>query len=117
LLKDKIAVVTGGGSGIGLAAVEGLQRAGATVVIADLTDQTQLAEELNGLFIKTNVTKEEDVKYLMKTTADKYGHIDIVVNNAGIVTEAPLQNTSAEDMLDNYNVNTLGVFYGMKHAI
>src|SRR5699024_3967860 len=116
-LLNKTAVITGGGSGIGLDTVERLHAAGANVVIADITDKRTLAQKVNGLFVETNVTIESDVKSLMEKAANKYGSIDIVVNNAGIVTESPLKYTTSEDMFENFNVNTMGVFYGMKHAV
>ncbi len=116
-LAGKVAIITGGGSGIGLATVRRFHEAGAKVVIADVTDQTKLAQELNGLYVQTDVAAEEEVKNLMKRTYEEFGNIDILINNAGIMTEAPIIETTKEDMMQNFQVNTLGVLYGMKHAI
>ncbi len=117
-LEGKVAVVTGGGSGIGLAVVQRFAQAGAKVVIADMKDQTQLADDIGGLFVQTDVSVEEDVKSLMQKAASVYGKIDIVINNAGIMTsELPIQEEQAADFTKMFNVNTLGVFFGMKHSV
>jgi len=118
-LKDKIAVVTGGASGIGLATVKRFAEAGATVVAADITDATDLAKEVGGLFVKTDVTSEEQVKALMDKTAESYGRIDLVINNAGGGEGSGpsfLQYLPAEDFHLSLNLNLMGVVYGIKHA-
>ena len=85
-LQDKVAVVTGGCSGIGLATVRRFAEEGAKVVIADLNDDlgAQLAEELGGTYVHCNVASKEDVDNLFKVAHDTYGRIDIAFNNAGI---------------------------------
>jgi NAD(P)-dependent dehydrogenase (short-subunit alcohol dehydrogenase family) len=85
-LQDKVAVVTGGCSGIGLATVRRFAEEGATVVIADLDDAKgqALADELGGLYVHTDVADKADVDNLFKTAYDTYGHIDVAFNNAGI---------------------------------
>ena len=84
--KGKVAVVTGGCSGIGLATARRFAEEGATVVIADLNDElgAQIADELGGLYVHTNVADKADVDNLFKVAFDTYGHIDIAFNNAGI---------------------------------
>ncbi len=117
-LKDKIAVVTGGASGIGLSTVKRFAEAGAKVAIADITDASDLAAEVDGMFVKTDVSEEEQVKALMDETAKAHGRIDIVVNNAGKGTEANfLQFLPAEDFDELHRVNLMSVVFGIKHAV
>ena len=85
-IEGKVAVVTGGCSGIGLATVRRFAEEGAKVVIADLDDASgeKLAAELDGTFVHCNVADKADVDNLFKTAFDTYGRIDIAFNNAGI---------------------------------
>jgi NAD(P)-dependent dehydrogenase (short-subunit alcohol dehydrogenase family) len=85
-LGGKIAVVTGGGSGIGLASARRLHAEGATLVIADIDEQTgtAAADELGGLFVLVDVADESSVNALFDTVASSYGSVDIAINNAGI---------------------------------
>ena len=118
-LEGKIAVVTGGASGIGLATVKRFAEAGAKVVIADITESSDLAKEIGGLFIKTDVTQEDQVKALMDKTAETYGRIDIVINNAGGGEGSGpnfIPYLPAEDFEAGYKLNLMGVVFGIKHA-
>lgn len=118
-LEGKIAVVTGAASGIGLATVKRFAEAGAKVVIADITESSDLAREIGGLFIKTDVTQEDQVKALMDTTAETYGRIDIVINNAGGGEGSGpnfIPYLPAEDFEAGYKLNLMGVVFGIKHA-
>ena len=85
-LEGKVAVVTGGCSGIGLATVRRFAEEGATVVVADLSDEAggRLAEEVGGTYVHTDVASKPDVDRLFETAADGYGRIDVAFNNAGI---------------------------------
>lgn len=85
-IEGKVAVVTGGCSGIGLATVRRFAEEGAKVVIADLNDElgAELAEELGGTYVHCNVADKGDVDNLFKVAFDTYGRIDIAFNNAGI---------------------------------
>lgn len=86
-LKDKVAIVTGGASGIGEATVRLFVEEGAKVVIADFSDRGQsVSEELNNkgfdtLFVKTDVTNEADIQNMIKETVTKYGKLDIMYAN------------------------------------
>ncbi|GHH56111.1 3-oxoacyl-ACP reductase [Lentzea cavernae] len=85
-LEGRVAVVTGGGSGIGLATARRFASEGAKVVVADLDPATgkAAADEVGGLFVQVDVTDEEQVKALFQTTVDTYGKLDVAFNNAGI---------------------------------
>jgi 3alpha(or 20beta)-hydroxysteroid dehydrogenase len=116
-LNNKVAVITGGGSGLGLATVKRFVQAGAKVVLADISDKTDLAKELGCLYLKADVSKEEDVANLMEQTYKYYGQIDIVINNAGIIMpEQLLTDANMKDYQKLYSVNVFGVVNGLKHA-
>jgi len=85
-LAGKVAVVTGGASGIGLATARRFAAEGATVVIGDFNPETGLAaaEEVGGLFVQVDVSDEEQVNALFDTANEVYGSVDIAFNNAGI---------------------------------
>lgn len=84
-LQGKIAIVTGAGSGFGKGIAEKFVKEGAKVVIADFAADTgsKAAEELGCDFHETNVTKRDSWESLLKTTLEKHGRLDIVINNAG----------------------------------
>jgi len=117
-LKEKVAVVTGAGSGLGYATAKRFAEAGAKVVMADINDKTaQLAAELGALFIWADVSKESDVEALMKGAAEALGPLDIVVNNAGIISpEELLQDANSANFQRLMDVNLMGVVYGIKYA-
>src|SRR5260370_275059 len=90
-LQNKVALVTGGTSGIGKAAALALAKAGANVVVAGRRDNegqavVQAIEKAGGkaLFVRTDVTREAEVKVLIDKTVSTFGHLDIAFNNAGI---------------------------------
>ena len=85
-LEGRVAVVTGGGSGIGAASCRRLAADGATVVVADLDEAagTAVAQEVSGLFVRADVTDATDVENLYATTQERYGSVDVAFNNAGI---------------------------------
>src|SRR5262245_39834081 len=85
-LQDRVAVVTGGASGNGLATVRRFAEEGARVVVADLdeTGGPAAAKEVGGLFVKVDVTSEVEVEALFRTAKETYGSVDIAFNNAGI---------------------------------
>jgi NAD(P)-dependent dehydrogenase (short-subunit alcohol dehydrogenase family) len=85
-LSGRVAVVTGGASGIGLASVRRLASEGARVVVADLNQDAgkRAAEEVSGLFVATDVTDPDAVERLFATANSEYGSVDIAFNNAGI---------------------------------
>jgi NAD(P)-dependent dehydrogenase (short-subunit alcohol dehydrogenase family) len=85
-LEERVAIVTGGAGGIGLATVRRLASEGARVVVADVDPGAgkSSADEVDGLFVQVNVSNSAEVERLYKTVYDTYGRIDIAFNNAGI---------------------------------
>jgi NAD(P)-dependent dehydrogenase (short-subunit alcohol dehydrogenase family) len=85
-LQDRVAVVTGGASGIGLATARRFAEEGARVVVADLDPEAgkRAADEVGGLFVPVDVTDEAAVEALFQSTVDTYGSVDVAFNNAGI---------------------------------
>ncbi len=119
-LDGKVAIVTGGASGLGQAIALRFAEEGAKVVIADLSEEAgqKIASEVGGHFIKTDVTDASAVEALVKETVSHFGKLDIMVNNAGIDGEqAPIASSSLDNWHKVIDVNLHGVFYGMKYAI
>ncbi len=115
-LKDKIAIVTGGSRGIGQAISELFAKEGATVIIMDLLPQGQkVADSINETrgkaeYHQVSVTDKPDVEKLFKKVNDKYGKIDILINNAGITRDRTLEKMSEEEWDAVIDVNLKGVF-------
>ncbi|NEO53404.1 MAG: SDR family oxidoreductase [Okeania sp. SIO3B5] len=123
-LKGKVALVTGGSSGIGKASALALARAGATVVVASrrTVEGEQTAHEIHerggdAIFIKTDVSKSSDVKALVEKTVDTFGSLDYACNNAGVVMMGTLIETSEEDWNQIVNVNLKGTWLCLKYEI
>ncbi len=126
VLQDKVALVTGGGTGIGRAAALALAKAGAKVVISGRREKEGY-ETLGlikkdggqGAFIKADVSKEPEVQALLNQTVAAYGHLDVAFNNAGIEGEVGKQ--THEQSLENYravmDTNVMGVLLAMKYEI
>ena len=120
-LDGKVAIVTGGGSGIGAAIARRFARAGCRVVVADRDAEPAavVAEEIGGEAIPTDVTNEAEIEALMAACEERCGGLDAIVNNAGIVP--PLQRTTEEvdaDLWDEiFAVNVRGVILCIKHAV
>ena len=118
-LEGKVAVVTGGTSGIGLSTAKRFIEAGAKVVIAGRKDAGQaIADEIGATFCRTDVSKEEDVENLMQATVDTYGKIDIIANVAGVNAGYDhLMESERKNFDFCYNVNTMGVVAGIKYGV
>ena len=117
-LAGKVAVITGGGSGIGLATARRFAAAGARVTIANRSDSTRLATEMGATFVRTDVSVEADVEALMNGVAERDGAIDIVVNNAGFgEVGAEVAGLSQAVLQRHLDVNLFGVLYGIKHGV
>ncbi|WP_367128979.1 3-oxoacyl-ACP reductase [Saccharothrix sp. HUAS TT1] len=120
-LDGRVAVVTGGGSGIGLASVRRLASEGARVVVADVDPDSgkAAADEVGGLFAAVDVTDEEQVSALFQTTVDTYGAVDIAFNNAGISPpdDDSILTTGIEAWDRVQKVNLTSVYLCCKYAI
>ncbi|WP_156753330.1 3-oxoacyl-ACP reductase [Actinokineospora pegani] len=120
-LDGRVAVITGGASGIGLASVRRLAEEGARVVVADIDQETgaAAAAEVDGLFVRTDVTDEDAVRALFQAAADTYGSVDVAFNNAGI--SPPEDDSILTTGLDAWEkvqrVNLTSVYLCSKHAI
>jgi NAD(P)-dependent dehydrogenase (short-subunit alcohol dehydrogenase family) len=125
LLENKVAIVTGGGSGIGKAVAEAFAREGAKVVVSDINDEggNETVKSITGsggtaLFVKADSAKPEDHERLVKQAVEQYSGLHIAVNNAGI--GGPLALTG-EYPLDGWEkviaINLSGVFYAMRYQL
>jgi 3-oxoacyl-[acyl-carrier protein] reductase len=123
-LKDKTAVITGSGNGIGKETAITFAREGAKVVVADFDERAgldtvnKIRDEGGLAFFQTvDVTDLESVRALMKAAADIYGSLDILINNAGITSDGFLTNLSEEAWHKVIDVNLTGVFYCTQAAV
>jgi 3-oxoacyl-[acyl-carrier protein] reductase len=112
LLESKIAVITGGGRGIGKATAQLFTNEGATVVIAEFDEVSgqSTANELSAHFIKTDISNEESVNALFNFVSSKFGQLDILVNNAGILADSTLKKLDSDSFDAVINVNLRGVY-------
>ena len=125
-LQNKVAIVTGGASGMGLATVFRYLQEGASVVIADYNAETGEAalEEAKRrgfgdsvAFVQTDVAQEADVVEMCELATSRFGQLDIVFNNAGVGGAiGPLTETTVDDWDYTFDVLAKGVFLGIKHG-
>ncbi|MBY0137313.1 SDR family NAD(P)-dependent oxidoreductase [Paracoccus yeei] len=124
--KDKVAIVTGGASGQGLETCRGFARDGGKVVVADWNYEAaqKAAEEIGGLAVKVDVSREEQVKAMVDTAVQNFGRLDVLVNNAGIgfsasgrYKMASVVETPGDDWDAIMAINLKSVGMACKHAI
>lgn len=124
-LEGKVALVTGGGSGIGRSTALAFAEEGAKVVIADIVvaggeETVQMIKETGGqaIFVKTDVTRADEVEALVEKAVETYGRLDFAFNNAGIDGEVASITTCSEENWDRViNINLKGVWLCMKYEI
>ncbi|MDO8668408.1 MAG: SDR family NAD(P)-dependent oxidoreductase [bacterium] len=123
-LKNKVAIITGAGSGIGRASALAFVREGAKVVVADWSEKggeetVKLIKEEKGqaIFVKTDVSRAADVENLVKKCLAEYEKVDILFNNAGIVKMGALHETSEADWDQVINVNLKSIFLCSKAVL
>ena len=120
-LQDKVIIITGAAQGMGETHARLCIAEGAKVVLTDINSEKgdALAKELgaNAIFIKHDVTSEENWAHVVKATQDKFGQIDVLVNNAGITTSKSILDTSLDDYRKIIEINQVSVFLGMKAVI
>jgi NAD(P)-dependent dehydrogenase (short-subunit alcohol dehydrogenase family) len=121
-LKLKVAIITGAARGIGAAFAVGFAREGAKIVIGDLLDGKETVEAVEktgsqAIFVKTDVSKQDQCNALAKAAVDRFGSIDILVNNAGIFADVvlrPFSEITTEEWMRIMEVNTAGPFHCTK---
>jgi len=122
-IDGKVAVITGAGKGIGRACALAFAAEGTNLGLNDLDEESGLkvVEEakalgVDAIFIKGNVSDEEDMKQLFKEVYDHYGHIDILINNAGISPKLPWTDVTVEQFKQVIDINLLSDFICSKEA-
>lgn len=119
-VEGKVAIVTGAASGIGAASARALAKEGARLVLTDLVEEPgrALADEIgaHALFVKHDVTSEDDWRGVVAAAREAFGRIDVLVNNAGIGGGAPLFEMTLETWRSFIAVNLDGVFLGLRHV-
>lgn len=124
LLEGRVAIVTGGGQGVGLGVARALASGGARVVIAQRSTETgereaaRLSEDfgVEALFVETDVTRRDAIDALVATVAERFGRLDILVNNAGASFAKRLEQHSDADMEQSLALNYWSVFWAMRAA-
>ena len=123
-LEGKVALISGGSRGQGAVEARLFAQEGASVVIGDvLVDEgRRLEAEMNELglpvvFVKLDVTSEQDWQDSVAFTVERFGKLNVLINNAGIYRIIPIENTTVDEWDEVMDINAKGVFLGTKHAI
>lgn len=125
MASQKVAIITGGSSGIGRATAVALAKEGVRVVIAarranESEETLELVKKAgsDGIFVKTDVTREHEVEQLVELAVGKYGRLDYAFNNAGMVEDSTSFVDQTSTVFDNImNINVKGVWLSMKYEI
>ena len=123
-LSGKVALVTGGTSGIGKTTAIAFARAGAKVVLTGRREKegAQVVDEIRKLggdaaFVRADVAKDADVKAMVDFTVGKYGRLDVAFNNAGVEWTGPLDQATEAEYRRVFDINVWGVLNSMRHEI
>ena len=123
-LDGKVAIISGGARGQGATEARMFAREGSKVVLGDVLDEEgkQVEAEINesggdATYVHLDVTREDDWRSAVETAVSRYGKLDVLVNNAGILIRKGLEETTVEDWDRIMGVNAKGVFLGTKQAI
>ncbi len=123
-LRDKVCLISGGAKGLGAAQARILAQEGGLVAIGDLLEKesSELVNEIsigcpNAISMRLDVTSEKDWTEVIDSVIEKFGRLDVLVNNAGIYQRATVDETTADDWDNLMNVNARGVFLGTRAAI
>lgn len=120
-LENKVAIITGAAQGMGAAHAQRFVEEGAKVVLTDLNEEKgqALADELgeNVIFVKQNVTSEEDWKTVVAKAEEAFGPVNILVNNAGISVNKSIMDMSLEEYRRIVDINQVSVFLGIRTVV
>ncbi|MFO7795449.1 MAG: SDR family NAD(P)-dependent oxidoreductase [Promethearchaeati archaeon] len=122
-LKNKVAIITGSGAGIGEATAKLFAENGIKVVCNSLSKSAlRVANEINNsggkaIFVQADVSKEDEAKKIIDQTIEKFGELDILFNNAGIVLPGSVDRITIEDWDKTMDVNLKGIYLVSKYAI
>jgi NAD(P)-dependent dehydrogenase (short-subunit alcohol dehydrogenase family) len=123
-LKGKVVIVTGAGSGIGYETALAFARAGARVVVSDRREEPlrPLAERVEALGAEAlvapaDVSRREEVEGVARAALERFGRIDVLVNNAGYALGATIEQTPERDFREMWETNVLGTLYGMQAVL
>jgi meso-butanediol dehydrogenase/(S,S)-butanediol dehydrogenase/diacetyl reductase len=123
-LRDKVVIVTGGASGIGLATVKRFAREGARLVVADLhgeraeaaAGEARAAGAPDSVGLACDVSSEKQVEETVRATIQRFGRLDSVINNAGLMVFRPITEITADDWRRILGVDLLGAFFFIRQA-
>ncbi|MBE1537187.1 glucose 1-dehydrogenase [Actinomadura algeriensis] len=118
-MQDKVVIVTGGARGLGAAAARRMARDGARIVVTDVLEEPgeETAAQVGGLFVRHDVTDRDGWAAVAAAALEEYGRIDGLVNNAGVSSNALLENETLEYFEKVMRINLTGVFLGLKAVI
>ena len=115
-MENKVALVIGASSEIGKAITEGLVACGYNVVMTYKDHFESIVKSEKSLLMRCDITKEQDIIDLVNSTVEHFGHIDLIVNNAGISLDNLIEEKTKEEFMKVLDTNLVGPFLVVKHA-